>query len=93
MSTETQLTARPPVVSRNEWQAARDALMVKEKAHTRAKDALSAERRRLPMVEIETGYWFQGPGGRGIARCPVRGPEATDSIPIVRTGARAAPSR
>jgi predicted dithiol-disulfide oxidoreductase (DUF899 family) len=37
--------------------------MVKEKAHTRAKDALSAERRRLPMVEIETGYRFQGPEG------------------------------
>src|SRR5688500_8138189 len=62
MSTETQPTARPPIVPREEWQAARDALMDKAKAHTRAKDVLSAERRRLPMVEIETDYRFQGPG-------------------------------
>lgn len=62
-TTDTLGAAMPPIVSREEWQAARDALMVKEKAHTRAKDALSAERRRLPMVRIDTGYVFDGPDG------------------------------
>jgi predicted dithiol-disulfide oxidoreductase (DUF899 family) len=52
MAAEAVSTALPPIVSREEWQAVRDALLVKEKAHTRAKDALSAERRRLPMVEV-----------------------------------------
>ncbi|MDQ3656714.1 MAG: DUF899 domain-containing protein [Chloroflexota bacterium] len=62
-TTGTVYAARPPVVSREEWQKARDALMVKEKAHTCAKDALSAERRCLPMVRIDTEYVFDGPDG------------------------------
>jgi predicted dithiol-disulfide oxidoreductase (DUF899 family) len=37
---------------------------VKEKAATRARDSLAAERRRLPMVRIEKNYVFEGPGGR-----------------------------
>ena len=53
----------PPVVSTAEWQAAREALLVKEKELTRAHDALNAERRRLPMVKIEKDYVFQGPDG------------------------------
>lgn len=53
----------PKVVSRAEWQVARDALLVKEKAATRARDALAAERRRLPMVKIDKDYVFEGPGG------------------------------
>jgi predicted dithiol-disulfide oxidoreductase (DUF899 family) len=53
----------PPIVSRDEWQRARDQLLVKEKAATRAKDALAAERRRLPIVRIEKYYVFDGPGG------------------------------
>jgi predicted dithiol-disulfide oxidoreductase (DUF899 family) len=56
-------TALPPVVSREEWQIARDALLVKEKAHTRAGDAVSAARRRLPMVKMEKDYRFEGPNG------------------------------
>jgi predicted dithiol-disulfide oxidoreductase (DUF899 family) len=43
----------PQVVSRDEWLVARKELLAKEKAATRARDALNAERRRLPMVEIE----------------------------------------
>jgi Bacterial protein of unknown function (DUF899) len=43
----------PRIVSRAEWQKARDQLLVKEKAATRARDPLAAERRRLPMVRIE----------------------------------------
>jgi predicted dithiol-disulfide oxidoreductase (DUF899 family) len=53
----------PDVVSRDEWLLARKALLVKEKEQTRARDALNAERRRLPMVEITKDYVFEGPGG------------------------------
>jgi predicted dithiol-disulfide oxidoreductase (DUF899 family) len=53
------------VVSAEEWQAARDALLVKEKEYTRALDALAAERRRLPMVQLDTEkYEFTAPDGR-----------------------------
>jgi predicted dithiol-disulfide oxidoreductase (DUF899 family) len=54
----------PPIVSPAEWQAARDRLLVSEKEHTRAGDALAAERRRLPMVEIVKPYVFDGPDGK-----------------------------
>ena len=54
----------PPVVSIGEWQAARDALLVKEKEATRARDALAAERRRLPRVHIDKDYVFDGPQGK-----------------------------
>jgi predicted dithiol-disulfide oxidoreductase (DUF899 family) len=54
----------PEVVSREEWLAARKELLAKEKAATRAQDALNAERRRLPMVKIEKDYVFEGPEGR-----------------------------
>ncbi|MGI8333228.1 DUF899 domain-containing protein [Actinomadura scrupuli] len=52
---------RPQVVSAQEWQAAREALLVKEKAHTRALDALAAERRRMPMVRLDGKYRFTAP--------------------------------
>src|SRR2546427_3248868 len=54
---------RPQVVSPAEWEAAREALLVKEKEATRARDALAAERRRLPMLQIEKDYVFEGPNG------------------------------
>jgi predicted dithiol-disulfide oxidoreductase (DUF899 family) len=53
----------PDVVSRDEWLAARKKLLVREKEVTRERDALNAERRRLPMVEIEKAYAFEGPDG------------------------------
>jgi predicted dithiol-disulfide oxidoreductase (DUF899 family) len=53
----------PTIVSPAEWQADRDRLLVKEKAATRALDALAAERRKLPMVRIEKNYVFEGPDG------------------------------
>jgi predicted dithiol-disulfide oxidoreductase (DUF899 family) len=56
--------AMPPIVSPPEWQTARDELLVKEKAATRALDALAAERRRLPMVAVEKSYVFDAPGGK-----------------------------
>jgi predicted dithiol-disulfide oxidoreductase (DUF899 family) len=54
----------PPIVSSAEWQAAHEQLLVKEKAATRARDALAAERRRLPMVQIDKEYIFEGPNGK-----------------------------
>ncbi len=53
----------PPIVSPQEWDAARQALLVKEKEHTRAGDALAAERRRMPRMLIEKDYAFEGPDG------------------------------
>ena len=55
---------RPKIVSREEWLAARNALLGKEKDLTRARDALNAERRRLPMVRVEKEYVFEGPDGK-----------------------------
>ena len=56
-------TAKPDIVSPEQWRAAREALLVKEKAHTRARDALAAERRRMPMIRVEKDYRFTAPGG------------------------------
>src|SRR5688572_5334897 len=54
----------PQIVSPVEWREAREKLLVKEKAATRERDALAAERRRLPMVRIEKDYLFEGPDGK-----------------------------
>jgi predicted dithiol-disulfide oxidoreductase (DUF899 family) len=53
----------PPVVSPQEWNAAREELLVKEKELTRARDALAAERRRMPRQAIAEEYRFEGPDG------------------------------
>jgi predicted dithiol-disulfide oxidoreductase (DUF899 family) len=53
----------PPIVSPEEWEAARQALLVKEKEHTRARDALAAQRRRMPWQAVEKQYEFDGPKG------------------------------
>jgi predicted dithiol-disulfide oxidoreductase (DUF899 family) len=53
----------PRVVTRDEWLRERKELLAKEKELTRRRDALVAERRRLPMVEVEKEYVFQGPDG------------------------------
>jgi predicted dithiol-disulfide oxidoreductase (DUF899 family) len=54
----------PPIVSAQEWKAARDELLVKEKEVFRARDALAAERRRMPWLEVEKDYEFDGPDGK-----------------------------
>ncbi|GEC04169.1 hypothetical protein SSP24_18240 [Streptomyces spinoverrucosus] len=54
----------PEIASREEWRTARQELLLKEKAATRARDALNAERRRLPMVEVDTEYVFEGGDGK-----------------------------
>jgi len=53
----------PPIVSPEEWAVAREKLLVKEKAHTHARDALAAERRRMPWMAVEKEYRFEGPRG------------------------------
>ena len=53
----------PAVVSREDWRGARRQLLAREKEATRQRDALNAERRRLPMVRIDTDYTFEGPKG------------------------------
>jgi predicted dithiol-disulfide oxidoreductase (DUF899 family) len=55
---------RHRIVSRNEWLQERIALLAKEKAFTRARDALAAERQALPWVKIEKNYAFDGPKGK-----------------------------
>jgi predicted dithiol-disulfide oxidoreductase (DUF899 family) len=54
----------PPIVPPLEWEAAREELLVKEKELTRARDALAAERRRMPRMAVEKDYAFDGPDGR-----------------------------
>jgi predicted dithiol-disulfide oxidoreductase (DUF899 family) len=54
---------RPPIVSPQEWQAAREKLLVTEKEVTRARDALAALRRRMPWMKVEKEYRFEGPDG------------------------------
>jgi predicted dithiol-disulfide oxidoreductase (DUF899 family) len=58
-----QTISLPQVVSPEEWQSAHESLLAKEKEATRARDALAAERRRQPMMEISADYAFEGPDG------------------------------
>jgi len=53
----------PAIVTAEEWLAARTDLLAREKALTRQRDALNAERRRLPMVEVTKTYSLEGPQG------------------------------
>jgi predicted dithiol-disulfide oxidoreductase (DUF899 family) len=52
-----------PIVSPQEWESARQELLIKEKELTRARDALAAERRRMPWLAVEKDYRFDGPDG------------------------------
>src|SRR5437867_6386003 len=54
----------PPILSPQEWEAARHQFLVKEKAFTRSRDALAAERRRMPWTLVEKSYEFDGPKGK-----------------------------
>jgi predicted dithiol-disulfide oxidoreductase (DUF899 family) len=63
----------PPIVSSEEWEAARQQLLVKEKELTRARDALAAMRRRMPWMPVEKRYEFDGPEGRVDLLCLFQG--------------------
>jgi len=54
----------PLIVPQQEWETAHQQLLVKEKAQTRARDALAAERRRMPWMAVEKAYQFEGPQGK-----------------------------
>ena len=54
----------PSIVSPQEWAAAREQMLVKEKAALRARDALAAERRQMPWMAVEKAYEFEGPKGK-----------------------------
>ena len=62
----SNLPGKPPVVNLATWQAAREELLVREKAHTREGDAIAAARRRLPMVELDGAVEVTGVDGPGI---------------------------
>lgn len=49
----------PAIVSAQEWETAHRAMLVEEKALTRARDALAAKRRRMPWTEVDTSYRFE----------------------------------
>ncbi|MDN5861425.1 MAG: DUF899 domain-containing protein, partial [Pseudonocardia sp.] len=53
----------PPIVSAQEWEQARQRLLVQEKEVTRARDALAAQRRRMPWLAVDNEYAFDGPEG------------------------------
>lgn len=59
----TTTLSKPEIVSRQEWLAARKALLAKERAATHQLDAVRAERRRMPWVRVDKDYVFQGPEG------------------------------
>jgi predicted dithiol-disulfide oxidoreductase (DUF899 family) len=53
----------PEVVTPQEWLAARKELLAREKENTRQRDAINADRRRLPMTVVDKDYRFEGPAG------------------------------
>ncbi len=59
----TPPTAYPDVATRDDWLAARKKLLAREREVTHLRDAVNAERRRLPMVKVEKDYVFEGPRG------------------------------
>jgi predicted dithiol-disulfide oxidoreductase (DUF899 family) len=61
----------PPIVSPEEWEATRQELLVKEKEFTRARDALAAERRRMPWLAVEKEYKFDGTEGAASPTSPI----------------------
>src|SRR5882757_2853023 len=54
----------PKIVSPSEWQTAHEKFLAKEKAATRARDALAAERRRQPLTRVDKDYVFAGQKGK-----------------------------
>ena len=59
----TTSAAYPDVATRDEWLAARKKLLAREREATHLRDAVNAERRRLPMVKVDKDYIFEGPDG------------------------------
>jgi predicted dithiol-disulfide oxidoreductase (DUF899 family) len=64
MEHQNERMKTPAIVSQQEWEAARQELLVKEKELTRVRDAMAAARRRMPWVAVEKEYQFDGPDGK-----------------------------
>src|SRR5262249_40618086 len=64
MAKEDERMKTPAIVSPEEWRAAREKLLLKEKELTRARDAMAAERRRMPWMAVEKEYLLEGPAGQ-----------------------------
>ena len=77
----------PPIVSLQEWEAARQELLVEEKGLTRARDALAARRRRMPWLAVEKEYRFEGPDGPASLPTCSRAPPA-DRLPLLLRAGR-----
>lgn len=60
----TSMMEKAKVVSQEDWLAAREGLMEREKQLTRERDALAAARRRMPWQSVENQYAFAGPKGK-----------------------------
>ena len=73
----------PPIVTPQEWEAAREELLVKEKELTHAHDALAAQRRRMPRMAVEKDYVFDGPEGKVEPARPLRRPPPADRLPLL----------
>jgi predicted dithiol-disulfide oxidoreductase (DUF899 family) len=73
-----------PIVSREQWLIAREALLVKKRAMTHALDALRAERRQLPWVKVEKSYVFEAPEGAAARRILKQTTRPSDTV--VHTG-------
>jgi predicted dithiol-disulfide oxidoreductase (DUF899 family) len=96
--THHEESAVPPIVDRAAWQATRDELLVREKAHTREGDAIAAARRRLPMTEVDATITVVGPDGPTMLLDLFEGRESSSSTSTCgtwasrsRTSALAAP--
>ena len=77
----------PPIVSPEEWEAARQQLLVKEKELTHAHDALAAERRRMPWLAVEKEYEFDRPKGKVSLLDLFERPPSADRLPrLLRPG-------
>jgi hypothetical protein len=84
---------KPPVAPLQAWKAAREQLLVKEKAHICVRDALAAERRRLTWMAVDRAHAFEGLRAGQPAR-PVRLPASADRLPrLLRAGRSAGPTR
>ena len=73
----------PPIVSAEQWEAARQEMLVKEKELTRARDALAAERRRMPRMAVEKQYAFEGPDGKVSLLDLFDGRRAAGRLPLL----------
>jgi predicted dithiol-disulfide oxidoreductase (DUF899 family) len=63
-TTETQTMKTPPIVSPQDWEAARQQLLIHEKDLTHTRDRMAADRRRMPWQAVEKDYAFLGPEGK-----------------------------